>query len=301
MSQHDLVIDNASGATVRSDLNSALQALGSTSKGNAVPSTVYAGQLWIDDNTPSGTVWTLNVYDSADSIPVALIDTSNNVVTYVAGDGSAAAPSITFNADQDTGFFRPASNVLACTVNGSERWRIDGNGNIQLGDTTYPEIARLFIKSDTSSGSQGPQLILRNEEAGSGSSANMKFYRGSSGVGSISTTNVATAYNTSSDHRLKQNIAAIPDPLATLALLKPCSFEFIAQPDTRVDGFIAHEVQAVVPNAVTGRRNQVDAAGKPIYQGMDHSKLVPLLTAALQAAVAKIKALEVRLAALEAS
>ena len=81
MSQHDLVISNADGATVRADLNSALQALGSTSKGNTRPTTVYAGQLWLDDNTPSSTTWTLYLYDGTDDIALATFDTSGNTVS----------------------------------------------------------------------------------------------------------------------------------------------------------------------------------------------------------------------------
>jgi hypothetical protein len=74
------------------------------------------------------------------------------------------------------------------------------------------------------------------------------------------------------------------------------------------EGFIAHEAQAVVPESVTGTKDEVDVNGKPIYQGIDQSKLVPLLTAALQEAIAKIETLEAqnatfeaRLAALEAN
>jgi len=73
--------------------------------------------------------------------------------------------------------------------------------------------------------------------------------------------------------------------------LAPKRFNFIADPDTTVDGFLAHEVTAV-PEAVVGTHNQVDDDGNPVYQGIDQSKLVPLLTAALQEAVAKIEALE---------
>jgi hypothetical protein len=79
MSQHDMIIDNASGAGVRSDVNNGLQALASTSKGTSRPATAYAGQLWIDGDTPSSTVWTLNVYDGTNDIPVGTIDTVNNV------------------------------------------------------------------------------------------------------------------------------------------------------------------------------------------------------------------------------
>jgi hypothetical protein len=77
-------------------------------------------------------------------------------------------------------------------------------------------------------------------------------------------------------------------------------FNFIADPDRTVDGFLAHEVQAFVPEAVTGEKDEVDKDGNPVYQGIDQSKLVPLLTAALQEALQKIEALEARITALEA-
>lgn len=78
MSQHDMVVDNASGATFRADVNAAFQALVSTSKGPSAPATPYAGQLWVDDNTPSSSVWTLFQYDGSDWISLGLVDTTNN-------------------------------------------------------------------------------------------------------------------------------------------------------------------------------------------------------------------------------
>jgi nitrogen regulatory protein PII-like uncharacterized protein len=81
--------------------------------------------------------------------------------------------------------------------------------------------------------------------------------------------------------------------------LAPKRFNFIADADTTVDGFLAHEAQAVVPEAVTGTHNEVDEDGNAVMQGIDQSKLVPLLTGALQEAIAKIEDLETRLAALE--
>ena len=85
---------------------------------------------------------------------------------------------------------------------------------------------------------------------------------------------------------------------ARVQALNPVNFEWIAD-GTRVDGFLAHEAQAVVPEAVTGTKDAVDADGNPEYQGIDQSKLVPLLTAALQEALTKIDALEARITALE--
>lgn len=120
-------------------------------------------------------------------------------------------------------------------------------------------------------------------------------------VGGITRSGSSTVYATSSDHRLKENLADITDGITRLKQLDPKRFNFIAdEDDTTVDGFLAHEVQTVVPEAITGTHNEVDSEGEPVYQGIDQSKLVPLLTAALQEAVAKIETLETKVAALEA-
>jgi len=120
-------------------------------------------------------------------------------------------------------------------------------------------------------------------------------------VGSISTNASATAYNTSSDYRLKENVVPLTGAADRIKQLKPSQFNFIADPATTVDGFLAHEAQAVVPECVTGTKDEVDDEGNPVYQGIDQSKIVPLLTAALQEALTKIESLESRLAALENS
>jgi hypothetical protein len=107
----------------------------------------------------------------------------------------------------------------------------------------------------------------------------------------------AVNYSTSSDYRLKENVTPVSDGITRLQQLKPSRFNFIADPAKTVDGFLAHEVQTIVPEAITGEKDAVDDEGNPEYQGIDQSKLVPLLTAALQEAVAKIESLEVRLTA----
>jgi hypothetical protein len=123
------------------------------------------------------------------------------------------------------------------------------------------------------------------------------FRRDNTTVGSISITTSATAYNTSSDYRLKENVVPLTGAIERVNDLQVHRFNFIADPDKTVDGFIAHEAQAVVPECVTGTKDEVDADGNPVYQGIDQSKLVPLLTAALQEALQKIEHLEGRLTA----
>jgi hypothetical protein len=111
-------------------------------------------------------------------------------------------------------------------------------------------------------------------------------------VGTISVSGSATAYNTSSDYRLKENVVAMSGATERLKQLKPSRFNFIADPDTTVDGFLAHEVQDVVPEAITGTKDAVDAEGNPEYQGIDQSKLIPLLVATIQELEARIAQLE---------
>jgi hypothetical protein len=119
------------------------------------------------------------------------------------------------------------------------------------------------------------------------------FYRGTStDVGSISVTTTATSYVTSSDYRLKENVVPLTGAIDRLMSLKPSRFNFKIEPDETVDGFIAHEVAKIVPQAVTGVKDDVDSDGNPRYQGIDQSKIIPLLTAALQEAIARIKVLE---------
>ena len=117
-------------------------------------------------------------------------------------------------------------------------------------------------------------------------------------AGSIKTTGNTTAFVTTSDYRLKENIVKISDGITRLKTLKPSRFNFKTDSSRIVDGFLAHEVTAV-PEAITGTKDQVDSSNNPIYQGIDQSKLVPLITAALQEAIAKIETLETKVAALE--
>ena len=110
-------------------------------------------------------------------------------------------------------------------------------------------------------------------------------------VGSIGVGTSSTAYNTSSDYRLKENVDYTWDATTRLKQLKPARFNFIADDtNTLVDGFIAHEVSSIVPEAITGTKDAVDADDNPEYQGIDQSKLVPLLVKTIQELEARLTA-----------
>jgi hypothetical protein len=127
----------------------------------------------------------------------------------------------------------------------------------------------------------------------------INIINGNGQVGTIQTNGSATSYNTSSDYRLKENVVTEWDATTRLKQLKPSRFNFIADADTTVDGFLAHEVQEIVPEAITGTKDAVDADGNPKYQGIDQSKLVPLLVKTIQEQQAIIESLTARVSALE--
>ena len=111
-------------------------------------------------------------------------------------------------------------------------------------------------------------------------------------VGTIVVNHGSTAYNTTSDYRLKENVTGLTNATNRLKQLQPKRFNFIEVPDATIDGFLAHEVSDIVPEAVSGTKDAVDADGNPDYQGIDQSKLVPLLVATIQELEARITALE---------
>ena len=196
----------------------------------------------------------------------------------------------------------PGRLVFSTTANGAssptERMRITNDGKMRIGMGNFG--------SDPSASNGGTQF--KDESTGHiitaatvATTTNHHIFFNTNGVvGSIQTNGSATSFNTSSDYRLKENVVDIADGISRVKQLQPKRFNFIADDTTTLDGFIAHEVQDVIPEAISGNKDAVDDEGNPIYQGIDQSKLVPLLTAALQEAIAKIETLEAQNASLEA-
>jgi hypothetical protein len=212
------------------------------------------------------------------------------------------ASSLVMNSNGEFLFYNTntASTSAGSNITGwTERMRIRSGttGGLILVGRSASVSANATLGIDTASGVAG----IVSETGPTSSIDHIRFYNGNGNVGNITTNGSATAYGTSSDYRLKENITAIDDGITRLQQLKPSRFNFIADPDTTVDGFIAHEAQVAVPECVIGDKDAVDEDGTPIYQGIDQSKLVPLLTAALQEAIARIVTLEAKVAALEAS
>ncbi len=218
---------------------------------------------------------------------LALSIDNDDIATAAAIAGSKISPNFSAQNVQTSGnYITTAGNV-----------NVGNTGVLDVGSGTADGVS---LRTASSSGclhasNNGNTVAYFRRRTSDG--AVIQFNRDTTSVGTISVTTTATAYNTSSDYRLKENVVPVNDGISRLQQLKPSRFNFIAEPDQTVDGFIAHEVQSIVPEAITGQKDATDSEGNPIYQGIDQSKLVPLLTAALQEAVAKIEALEARLAA----
>jgi hypothetical protein len=219
-----------------------------------------------------------------------------------------------------------ASDSMRFATSSTERARIDSSGNLLVGSTNTDagigntnSGTQIFLGGYLASRASGTSLFLnRNTTDG----ATAEFRRQGNQVGSISVTTTATAYNTSSDYRLKEAITPMTGALAKVALLKPCTYKWKVD-GSDGQGFIAHELAEVVPHAVTGEKDAVqeekyevtpavkDEEGNtvteavmgtriaPAYQGIDVSFLVATLTAAIQEQQALITQLQADVALLK--
>jgi hypothetical protein len=285
---------------------------------------------------------------------------TNSLQVRFSGTDSRGLAISTFNVSDtndngviyNAGLFSDGAQVFQC--GGTERMRIDSSGNMSVGTgSSWSGDARIEGRRANGSGwgvsayktadvsVSGGALLCRVDST---SSSLIEFYYTGSSVGSITTNGSSTTYGTGSDYRLKENVTYNFDATTRLKQLKPARFNFIGYSNRTVDGFIAHEVQDIIPEAITGTKDQTQTkqkvvvnnigqviaenieqadweAGKilneegksqypidstwesskivPVHQGIDQAKLTPLLTKALQEAIAKIESLEARLTALE--
>jgi hypothetical protein len=190
-----------------------------------------------------------------------------------------------------------AAPILFLTNGSNERMRIDSSGNFLVGKTgTDTTNAGAYF--EPSSIGYGRLNFIKSTASGTGGTVAAGFYYNGTIVGSISNTSTATSYVTSSDYRLKENVEPMTGALEKVAALKPCTYTWKSD-GSDGQGFIAHELQEVVPDCVTGTKDAVDKDGKPQYQGVDTSFLIATLTAALQEQQALIQDLTTRLTTLE--
>jgi len=273
-----------------------------------------------------GTTSPSSFFSGASQLVVGSGSGAQGITIYSASDDNAQI----FFADGTTGdeayrgilrYIHNDDAMVFYTGGASERMRIDSNGNITFGsfNASGGSVGVLF---DIGGGTS--ETEIQTSVNGTATRTHYKFINNNGAVGTITTSGTSTAYNTSSDHRLKENVTDVTDGITRVKQLEPKRFNFIADADTTVDGFLAHQAQAVVPEAVTGTQdamrdeeyevtpavldedgNEVTPAvmgtrSVPVYQGIDQSKLVPLLTAALKEAITKIETLETEMTSVKA-
>ena len=252
----------------------------------------------------------INFVDSADPTAYARIKGTHNGSLFISTDENNVAANSSIIFETDT----------------TARMRVDSSGSVFVAcNTQDPAFTSSTTGHSFQTSGQGQHsatstCLVLNRTGSDGTTA--QFRRSGTTVGSISVTGSSTAYNTSSDYRLKTDAQPMTGASARVQALNPVNFEWIASGE-RIDGFLAHEAATVVPESVTGTKDAMkdeehevtpavlDDDGDettaavmgtrnvPDYQGIDQSKLVPLLTAALQEALTEIAALKARVTTLE--
>ena len=229
----------------------------------------------------------LAVKDATFSATVSASFANNNNGVYVRNSGSTTSFIGDSTGANNSIAFDTTGYVAVLTNNGTERMRILSSGAVLVGCTSNP--------SSTVAGKEISAYF--QSSCGTTTTTYQHFYftNGNGNVGTITTNGSLTSYNVSSDRRLKENIAPLTSGLSTVLNLKPSQYNYIADPEEQIQGFIADELQEIVPHAVNGEKNAVDKDGKPIYQGVDASFLIPFLVSAIQELNAKVTALETQL------
>jgi hypothetical protein len=216
-----------------------------------------------------------------------------------AGDGAKIVFTAGTSTDgagiASTGVALDSADLRFYTGGNTERARINSSGNFLVGTSSTFDVT-----SGATTQLSGQCAVYNN---GSPNTL-MSFYNSSQSarVGFIGSSGNSTQYNSGSDYRLKDNVTNMSGALSKISALRPVTFTWKVSPEVGVvSGFIAHELDEVVPESVSGEKDAMCSDGvTPDYQMVDLSKLVPLLTAAIQEQQAMIQELTAKVAALEA-
>ena len=218
--------------------------------------------------TPSSILHTVGV-GGAGSSPIIEASTTTNYVGlkikqngdfWIAKDNSTGS---SFSAAPYANvLYGSGAHPMVFSTNATERMRITSGGEVLIGTQSTPNGTSDYGSSFSAESYN--RMVLRLATSSINQYSVARFYNPNGQVGEIKTQNSSTLYVTSSDYRLKENVVEMTGALDRVDALKPSRFNFIADPETTVDGFLAHEVQAIVPEAVTGEKDAVDEEGNPM-------------------------------------
>lgn len=284
MSQHDYNIANGGGAAVRADINNALAAILSLNSGATAPTTTKPFMLWYDtansvikqrnaadnawvtgfqvDASGNASIGASSAADSAARLTVSgtsavLLDSSGSILRFnkIAGTDTGWISNRSYSWHNGSGLAisTQTADPLRFGTNGAERVNIDASGQAIFGPGVANGASGINTASFANDGSLSPVLTFNNNYGG-GSKSSVQFKRNNTTVGSIAENGSSTAYNTSSDYRLKENIAPITGALEAISKLKPVTYTW-KNTGINDSGFIAHELQEVCPSAVTGEKD----------------------------------------------
>tara|TARA_R100001244_G_C5156540_1_gene130444 strand:+ start:288 stop:1427 length:1140 start_codon:yes stop_codon:yes gene_type:complete len=221
---------------------------------------------------------------SSDRAAIQLGTSSGGTAAFYSTHDSAGMSENLYNNSGDK-YINTSHATQYYQTDGSHVWKVAASGSADAAiswkhSMSIDNDANLSLYHDDSNHSSGDKWIY--------------FRHNGATIGSITQSGTsATAFNTSSDHRLKENVNYTWDATTRLKQLKPARFNFISDDtNTLVDGFLAHEVSSIVPEAISGTKDAVDSDGNVDPQGIDQSKLVPLLVKTIQELEARITALE---------
>ena len=254
-----------------------------TSQNVGIGSTSPVSLLEVKDASP---ILTINQTDTSTTCRLAFYGYNRNYETTAINTtegGTAGAGNLTFWTNSGG------------SGNSTERMRIDSSGNIFLACTAIPSSS---VGGSAFQVAESGRMQLIQSATTTGTRALQEYYNPNGNVGSISISGSSTSYNTSSDYRLKENIAPMTGALGVVSQLKPVTYNWKVDGSSG-QGFIAHELQEVVPDCVTGEKDAVDAEGNPVHQGVDTSFLVATLTAAIQELKAELDATKAEVQALK--
>jgi hypothetical protein len=243
-----------------------------------------SGYVGIGTSSPS------TILHLSSTLPIlTFTDTNDSATTRLYQDNAVFAIDVDF---ADT----KASSSLEFRVDNTARMTIDNGGGVFIGCTSTPSssVSGIRLSNPTAYG----QSVF-STGSGTGVATVMAFVNGNGQVGRIDTSGSNAVYVTTSDYRLKENIAPMTGALAKVSLLKPCTYTWKAD-GSDGEGFIAHELQEVFPQAAVGEKDAVEEDGSIKPQGIDTSFLVATLTAAIQELKAELDSVKAELATLKA-